>query len=321
MFSDFEPQHPLLEEEFSRELSFCDKTLRIYVGTYHNKVCCLYSEYCEYGDLADVIHTYRNLPDIQIPEAFIWLVFHSLAEAIFAFNTGKCAEDQEKNNDSLDGTCREGWHPRIHFDIKPENIFLASNTEPYRAYPRVILADYDAMADQGDRPDGWGDRRTLQGTPGYQAPEIVNTFIKNVKLRDKVDIWGVGIVIWELIHATLEGHQWSSIRDHMGTLMFTDGDTFPSDDITGYNTIYSKPLHDLMRECLQLNPRKRPGFKELRERTRRALDNYLKNVGSIDDPTPPPHLRLQHLKRTREEFEIGERFVEPDRKKLREQGA
>ena len=72
----------------------------------------------------------------------------------------------------------------IHRDIKPENILLDKNNKAY-------LTDF-----------GWSNycpkffrRNTLCGTPLYLAPEM----IKNKPHDETVDIWCIGVVLFELI--------------------------------------------------------------------------------------------------------------------------
>lgn len=59
----------------------------------------------------------ENLP--QFPEPFIWLVFRALAEAIYAFNTGRCASNiLATGGEPLDGGKEAGFGNIIHRDIK-----------------------------------------------------------------------------------------------------------------------------------------------------------------------------------------------------------
>ena len=73
----------------------------------------------------------------------------------------------------------------IYRDIKPENILLDKNFN-------VKLCDY-----------GWAtyitpgeNLRTFCGTPEYVAPEL----LKKLPYNQKVDIWGIGVLIFELVN-------------------------------------------------------------------------------------------------------------------------
>ena len=72
----------------------------------------------------------------------------------------------------------------MHRDIKPENILLSKNYD-------IKLCDF-----------GWSilhhnqTRETFCGTFEYMAPEI----LENKPYDEKVDIWSLGILLYELFH-------------------------------------------------------------------------------------------------------------------------
>ena len=69
----------------------------------------------------------------------------------------------------------------IHRDIKPENLLVSFGV--------LKLADFGWSVHSPE-----GERKTMCGTPDYMPPEILNR-----KTYDKmVDIWSVGILIYEL---------------------------------------------------------------------------------------------------------------------------
>ena len=72
--------------------------------------------------------------------------------------------------------------PILHRDLKPENIVFHNNN--------LKLADF-----------GWSNhkddfRNTFCGTPDYLSPEM----IMGTGHDSKLDIWTVGILIYELLH-------------------------------------------------------------------------------------------------------------------------
>lgn len=71
----------------------------------------------------------------------------------------------------------------IHRDIKSENILFADNQVPR-------LGDFGLTVTIGDQSD------SIAGTPYYMAPE--STY-KDAKYDTKIDIWSLGIVIYEML--------------------------------------------------------------------------------------------------------------------------
>lgn len=72
----------------------------------------------------------------------------------------------------------------IHWDIKPENILISENLVPK-------LSDF-----------GWSvlvsnkNRSTFCGTFEYMAPEMY----ENEEYSYSVDIWGLGVLLYEMFH-------------------------------------------------------------------------------------------------------------------------
>ena len=92
--------------------------------------------------------------------------------------------------------------PIIHRDIKPENILI--NEEM-----KAKLSDF-----------GWSNylngiykRSTICGTPIYLAPEIIN----NIGHDEKIDIWGVGVLLFELLtgEAPWEGSDVNTVKQNI----------------------------------------------------------------------------------------------------------
>lgn len=71
----------------------------------------------------------------------------------------------------------------VHRDIKPENILITSNFRPK-------LADFGTSAKSKEI------KNTFCGTYEYMAPEIY----MRLKQTEKVDIWSLGILIYEMTH-------------------------------------------------------------------------------------------------------------------------
>lgn len=98
-----------------------------------------YLEYAPYGTLSNLLAKYKA-SNRYLPELFLWHLFNSLAKALVILEQGH----PNRGNNFV-----------VHFDIKPDNIFLgyeATKTrDPARTggldgevlnYPSIKLADF-----------------------------------------------------------------------------------------------------------------------------------------------------------------------------------
>ena len=128
--------------------------------------------------------------------------------------------------------------PIIHRDIKPENILINDQM-------RAKLSDF-----------GWSNylngiykRSTICGTPIYLAPEIIN----NIGHDEKIDIWGVGVLMFELLtgEAPWEGSDVQTVKKNIIKL----------------NIKWPKKMDpdakDLISKILRYMPEERPSLRKI----------------------------------------------------------
>lgn len=164
------------------------------------------------------------------------------------------------------------------------DIFLAEPSKPYLADATVKLADFGEalrLEAVNTLPGIIQERREAEdpmGTAGYRPPESWTGEPGNYL---KADIWSVGMVIWELMHATK--NQVKIMEDTLQPIeerfkplkgKIVNSNTFKDLDEDTFNPrawpdflpgiMYSKKLHDLVRRCLKTDPEKRPDVFELR---------------------------------------------------------
>ena len=133
-----------------------------------------YFEYCEGGDLFDLVRQY-DIHNKAIPELFIWHTFLGVGAALDFLHRGF----DPKVND------RVGI---VHRDIKPENIFLRLPTNT-GDYPDVVLADFGMASFEFAT-------YASAGTFVWQPPELP-------RKAPKGDVWSLGAVIHYMIHQKL----------------------------------------------------------------------------------------------------------------------
>ena len=128
--------------------------------------------------------------------------------------------------------------PIIHRDIKPENILVSNDM-------RAKLTDF-----------GWSNylrgnykRTTICGTPIYLAPEVIN----NTGHDEKIDIWCVGVLIFELLtgEAPWEGEDVNTVKNNILRLNIK----WPKN--------IDKDAKDLISKILKYMPEERPRLRTI----------------------------------------------------------
>ena len=117
-------------------------------------------EFCEYNDLNSFIKKYKEKNEL-IPEPLIRTIIREICNGIKEIHSKKV----------------------IHRDLKPENIFISDDY-------KIKIGDFGISK----MLDGTSHASTGIGTWQYIAPEIV----RGVKYTNKVDIWSLGCIIYEL---------------------------------------------------------------------------------------------------------------------------
>lgn len=84
----------------------------------------------------------------------------------------------------------------VHRDLKPENLLYMSNDEGSREYNQIKVADFGLAKCKS--PDSL--MRTMCGTPGYVAPEVLDPRLAGVYgYGPQVDIWSIGVVVYIML--------------------------------------------------------------------------------------------------------------------------
>ncbi|KAF1985659.1 kinase-like protein [Aulographum hederae CBS 113979] len=155
-------------------------------------------EYCPYGDLQNLRNLYSS-QKLPIPEPFLWYLFKALASSLLFLKT-KLASAPETENQI------------IHRDIKPMNIFLASEDfDSFPLYPKPLLGDFGLARITGTR-DPQNPQHVRLGTRIYRAPENADRILsfspprsarpELVKVLSPNDVYCVGLVMWILMRTT-----------------------------------------------------------------------------------------------------------------------
>ena len=118
-----------------------------------NRVYRLYTDYCPYGDLNNLIIE-NNMKLVKIPEAWMWMAFSLLVDAGLAMEKGNGKEPAVQV---------------VHRDLKPANIFLdLPSEESWPRYPQIRVGDFGLaiVTSPNDKDNPW--RCGMAGTKYYQ---------------------------------------------------------------------------------------------------------------------------------------------------------
>ncbi|KAL6866805.1 kinase-like domain-containing protein [Trichoderma novae-zelandiae] len=202
----------------------------------------LYMEYCGNGDLGRVIKELQ-LKGQRAQESFVWSIFSQLVLALYRCHYGIDPPDVGGNVLGVAG----GMAPKtpagavtiLHRDLKPENVFLGEDNS-------VKLGDFglSKMIKSHDFAS------TYVGTPFYMSPEICAA----EKYTLKSDIWSLGCIIYELCAREPP----FNAKTHFQLIQkIKEGRVAPLPDM------YSPELNQVIKDCLKVNPDRRPDTAQL----------------------------------------------------------
>ncbi|KAL9125497.1 MAG: hypothetical protein Q9217_005310 [Psora testacea] len=213
------------------------------VGYYHREhlkstqELYLYMEYCGGGDLSKEIQKLKDRNQYA-DEGYVWSIFAQLVAALYRCHYGVDAPEVGKGVGS-GGLKSLGLKVKnavmiLHRDLKPENVFLGADNS-------VKLGDFglSKLMQSHDFAS------TYVGTPFYMSPEICAA----EKYTLHSDIWSLGCVMYELCART----QPFNAKTHFHLIQkIKEGrlDPLPS--------VYSQELQSVIKNCLSVNPLKRP---------------------------------------------------------------
>lgn len=266
------------------------------------KAIHIYQEYCDGGDLAKVIATFKRNKE-AVPEEFVWEVLVQTLLALYRCHYGVNAP----RTNLFTGSGASG-EPAvdletviIHRDIKPDNIFLHGKT--------IKLGDF-GLAKMLTLQNDFA--KTYVGTPYYMSPEVL---MDNPYLP-VCDIWSLGCVLFELCNLQppfqAKTHLQLQTRIKQGVIPAV---------LAGY----SQQLRNIISDSITVDPAARPTCYDLLETLlvkmfRKEME--LKQVGNtLADFQKQLVIKNDELKKRETALKLLERAVHAQKAELSQQAA
>ncbi len=127
-------------------------------------------EYANYGTVEKMI-SYFSKNGIKPKTSLAWSVLSQISDALYYLHSKKI----------------------IHRDIKPANILINKFSVRDNEYLEFKICDFSLSTSIEELNH---DKATTIGTPFYMAPEIIS----QQRYDTTVDIWGLGVVIYEILN-------------------------------------------------------------------------------------------------------------------------
>jgi len=240
------------------------------------------------ADNDNVIHCYCSF----VHETQLWLVmqFMDKGSCLHIMNVARkngCGEGLREDclanilHQTLLGLNYFHNQGQIHRDIKAGNILLSSEGE-------VRIADFGVagwMITDGEKRNT---AKTFVGTPCWMAPEVME---QNTGYNEKADIWSFGITALELAKGYAPYAQFPPMK----VLLMTIQEGPPSlrnydDENQSNGEPFSRGFKDILRLCLQKDPKKRPSCQTLLSNKffkqapgPEALIEFLNTIGGVSE--------------------------------------
>ncbi|KAG4411828.1 hypothetical protein IFR04_015032 [Cadophora malorum] len=197
----------------------------------------LYMEYCGNGDLGRVIKDLQLKKQLA-EEGFVWSMFAQLVTALYRCHYGVDPPEVGSNVMGLGNSANPkppGTNVMIlHRDLKPENVFLGEDNS-------VKLGDFGLSKIMASHDFA----STYVGTPFYMSPEICAA----ERYTLKSDIWSLGCIIYELCSREPP----FNAKSHFQLVQ-----KIKEGKIAPLPAVYSPELNAVIKDCLRVNPDRRP---------------------------------------------------------------
>lgn len=265
------------------------------------KAIHIYQEYCDGGDLAKVISTFKRNKE-SVPEDFIWEV---LVQTLLALHRCHYGIDVKKVDlftgpDSHQEPKVDSETVIIHRDIKPDNIFMLDSGKT------IKVGDFGLakmLTSQNDFA------KTYVGTPYYMSPEV----LMDNPYSPVCDIWSLGCVLYELC---------SLQPPFQAKTHFQLQAKIKQGHIPELSSSYLQQLRNIIADCITVDPASRPTCYDLLETLSIKMfrkETELKAVSStLNEFQKQLLIKHEELKKRETSLKALERMVQHQHHELEE---
>ncbi|KAL8926998.1 MAG: hypothetical protein Q9208_002543 [Pyrenodesmia sp. 3 TL-2023] len=211
-------------------------------------------EYAEHGDLGDIGLFYRTR-QLLLPEAFLWHIFWSMANALCYCRHGTNQSDKTM----------PGWDTIVHGDVKPANMLLTPPDDSVDGlYPTIKLCDFGAsFATPESIPKVRAWKSTFQyGTSGFWAPEV-----ETAKPRENVPGKFRPVAAYRIHGSHSDVYSLGAVIDQLMDLRFSALQNHPDFDNPHVIDYYSPELRALVKACRKTQVYSRPAIYDVYQQT------------------------------------------------------
>lgn len=179
-------------------------------------------------------------------------------------------------------------HGVVHRDLKPENILFANDSED----SPIKVADF-GLAKLYDPEQAGKGLKTMCGTPGYVAPEVLRPKDKRKGYGEQVDMWSTGVILYILLCGFPPFYE--DDQDKLFRQIIKGNYDFPSP----YWDSISDEAIDLVKKCLCTDPSKRLTPSVALDHPWMQLDSAKLDDHDIETAQLKKYIRRQKFKRVK----------------------
>lgn len=230
--------------------------------------------YFSNGSLQNLINSTIFDSNLKLSELEILKIFISICRGVLVLHTYHNSSSSYTDNSNDNLTELSETIPYAHYDLKPDNIFIAKDGNP-------IIGDLGSCSPARIHITNRAQAISFQeliaenSTVEYRAPELFDIKI-NSSFDERIDVWSIGCILYTMLYGidpfTREVNKnGANIKLAIQSGKWSFPETNEFDDDSSYN--YSDKTKLLIKNALTLDPQERPGVDSLLSEALNTIEN------------------------------------------------